>query len=84
MLPGWMYCVGVGAIAAILVYVGDAWEWPHFNRRAGYFGVEYMRSFLYAVNDPYAIHMVAFMWFLYGAVAAGVVILCWRLVSSRR
>ncbi len=77
-------CIGVGAIAAIMVYVGDAFEWPHFNRRAGYIGTEFMRSLLYAINDPYAIHIVAFLWFCYGASVAGLAVFAGRLLLRRR
>ena len=57
-----------GAIPAALVYIGDYFRWPNFNRRSGYFGTEFMDSFLYALNDPVAIHIVAFVWFLYLSV----------------
>lgn len=54
-------CMFAGGIAAILVYAGDAFRWPHFNRRAGYFGTAFVNDILYAINDPYAIHIVAFL-----------------------
>ena len=38
-----------------------------FNRRAGYFGTDFISDVLYAINDPYAIHIVAFLWFSYAA-----------------
>ncbi len=60
-------CMSVGGLAAILVYVGDAFGWPRFNRSAGYFGTDFISDFLYAINDPYAIHIVAFLWFSYAA-----------------
>ena len=60
-------CISAGGVAAILVYVGDAFRWPHFNNRAGYFGTEFISGFLYAINDPYAIHIVALLWFSYAA-----------------
>lgn len=56
-----------GVLAAILVYVGDAFRWPHFNRRDGYFGTDFIIGVLYAIGDPYAIHIVAFLWFSYVA-----------------
>jgi len=31
--------------------------WPHFNRRAGYFGMDFISDVLYAINAPYAITM---------------------------
>jgi hypothetical protein len=45
----------------MLFYVGDAFRWPHFNRRAGYFGTDFISGFLSAIGDPYAIHIVAFL-----------------------
>ena len=77
-------CIGAGTIAAILVYLGDAFHWPHFNRRAGYIGTEFIGGFLYAINDPYAIHIVAFLWFLYAALAAGILLYFFRLLSPKR
>lgn len=77
-------CIFAGTIAAILVYVGDAFRWNHFNRSAGYIGTEYIGDFLYAINDPYAIHIVAFLWFLYAAFAAGVLLYFFRLLSQKR
>ncbi len=62
-------CFLAGAVAAALVYIGDLFQWPSFNRRAGFFGTEFMGSFLYAINDPYAIHIVAILWFCYAATA---------------
>jgi hypothetical protein len=72
-------CMSLGGLAAILVNVGDAFRWPHFNRRAGYFGADFISYVLYAINDPYAIHIVALLWFSY--VASFVFIL---LLFSRR
>lgn len=63
--------LGVGAVAALLVHVGDALQWPHFNRREGYLGTEFLRDLLYAINDPYAIHIVALLWFAYAALLTG-------------
>lgn len=60
-------CIAAGVLAAILVYVGDAFRWPHFNRRAGYFGTDFISGHLYVIGDPYAIHLVAFLWFFYAA-----------------
>ena len=75
--------LGFGIVAAALVYVGDAFAWPHFNRRDGYIGTEFIRSFLYAINDPYAIHVVALIWFFYASVTIGVAtIVCRRLCNS--
>ncbi len=77
-LPGLCLLAGLSAVA--LVYVGDHFLWHGFNRRSGYFGTEFMRSILYAINDPYAIHIVALIWFSYAAVTTylcGWVI--WRL-----
>lgn len=69
-------------LAAALVYPGDALAWPHVNRRAGYPGTEFLRSFLYAVNDPYAIHIVAAMWFGYGILLTSVLRLICRRCSQ--
>jgi hypothetical protein len=56
-------CTSTGGLAALLVYVGDAFRWPHFNRRAGYFGTDFISSVLHAIGDPYAIHIVAVLCF---------------------
>ncbi len=73
-----------GVAAAGLVYAGDALTWPYFNRREGYPGTEWAESFLYAVNDPYAIHLFAAMWFGYGVLLTSVVrLICHRLYSAR-
>ncbi|MDA9857741.1 hypothetical protein N9D23_06445 [Rubripirellula sp.] len=79
-------CIGIGAIAAIMVYVGDAFQWPHFNRRAGFFGTEsnFLRGLLYAINDPYAIHIVAFIWFLYGSIVTGTIVFLYRVLYLKR
>jgi hypothetical protein len=75
---------GAGAIAAMMVYVGDAYRWAHFNRRSGYLGTELIRDLLYAINDPFAIHIVAALWFVYAGIAAGsVTYLCRFLVANR-
>jgi hypothetical protein len=77
-------CMSIGAIASILVYVGDALQWPHFNRRAGYIGTEFIGTLLYAINDPYAIHIVACLWFLYGCIVTGaILVLCRHLFHKR-
>ena len=65
-------CFVAGTAAAVLVYVGDVFRWPHFNRRAGYLGTEFIGDLLYAINDPYAIHIVAFLWFLYAAFGTAI------------
>jgi energy-converting hydrogenase Eha subunit B len=64
-----MFVLGMsaGGLAALLVYVGDAFCWPHFNRREGYFGTDFISSLLYAIGDPHAIHIVAVLWFSYAA-----------------
>ena len=62
-----LMCTSAGGLAAIPVYVGDAFRWPHFSRHSGYFGTYFMNDVLYAINDPYAIHIVAFLWFSYAA-----------------
>ena len=82
-LSVFVICIGAGTIAAILVYVGDAFRWPHFNRSAGYIGTEFIGGLLYAINDPYAIHIVAFLWFLYAALAAGILLYFFRLLSPK-
>ena len=71
-------------VVRCLVYVGDAFRWTHFNRHAGYIGTEFIGDFLYAINDPYAIHIVAFLWFLYAALAAGMLLYFFRLLSSKK
>ena len=76
-------CIGAGTVAAILVYVGDAFRWPHFNRRAGYLGTEYIQDLLYAINDPFAIHIVAFLWFLYTAITAAILLYVVRFLFSK-
>lgn len=77
-------CIAAGAIAAILVYVGDAFRWPHFNRRAGNFGTEFISDVLYAINDPYAIHIVAFLWFSYAASFVFTLLLFSRRLYPKR
>ena len=74
----------IGTIAALLVYLGDAMQWPHFNRRAGYIGTEFMRDLLYAINDPYAIHIVACLWFLYGFLVTGMLFFACRALFFKR
>jgi hypothetical protein len=68
-------CPSAGGLAALMVYIGDAFGWPHFNRRAGYFGTNFMSDILYAINDPYAIHIVAFLWFSYAASVVFILLL---------
>ncbi|MGB0597123.1 MAG: hypothetical protein ACPGLY_10555 [Rubripirellula sp.] len=79
-------CIGIGVISATMVYVGDACQWPHFNRRAGFFGTEsnFLRGLLYAINDPYAIHIVACIWFLYGSIATGTIVFLYRALYLKR
>ncbi|MDB4386532.1 hypothetical protein N9Z47_04120 [bacterium] len=69
-----LICIGVGVFASGMVYIGDALMWPLFNRRQGYFGTEFLSDFLYAINDPYAIHIVAFLWFLYAVIPTAVLL----------
>ncbi|MGI9494415.1 MAG: hypothetical protein ACR2NK_00045 [Mariniblastus sp.] len=76
-------CLGAGTIAAIMVYVGDAFRWPNFNRRGGFIGTEFIDALLYAINDPYAIHIVAFLWFLYAAFAIAIFLYLFRLLCHR-
>ncbi len=76
-------CCFVGTVATILVYVGDAFRWPHFNRRAGYLGTEFISNVLYAINDPYAIHIVAVLWFFYAAVATAILLYLFRFLSFK-
>ena len=75
-------CFLAGGIAVVFVYLGDHFQWPHFNRRSGYFGTEFMGSLLYAINDPYAIHIVAFMWFCYAALFTYICCLLMWSISS--
>ena len=77
-------CIGAGTIAAILVYVGDAFRWPHFNRRAGYIGTELISDLLYAINDPFAIHIVAFLWFTFSAFVTGMLVFVCRTLWDKR
>ncbi|MDB4749962.1 hypothetical protein OAF83_03560 [Rubripirellula sp.] len=74
-------CIVMGAIAGMGVCVGDRFEWPHFNRWAGYLGTEFIGGFLYAINDSYANHIVAVVWFLYGSVASGTIVFAYRLLK---
>ena len=60
-------CIAAGGLAALLVYVGEAFRWPHFSNREGYFGTDFISSLLYAIGDPHAIHIVAVLWFSYAA-----------------
>lgn len=76
-------CLFAGVLAASLVYIGDKFEWPNFSNRQGYFGTEFMSGILYAINDPYAIHIVAVLWFLYGAVPLYVFLSLIRRMSRR-
>jgi hypothetical protein len=62
-------CVIAGIVGALQVYIGNAQGWSNFNNREGYFGTRYLASLLYAINDPYAIHIVAVVWFSYVAGA---------------
>ena len=77
-------CFGVGAFAAALVYVGDSMQWPHLNRRSGYIGTAFIIDILYAINDPYAIHIVAILWFLHAFLAAGILVLTYQLLMIKR
>ena len=79
-----LVCIGLGVVAAVSVYVGDAFQWPHFNRRAGYIGTEFMGQILYAINDPYAIHIVACVWFVYASLAAALLLFARRILLLRR
>lgn len=79
-----LICIGVGAFASGMVYIGDALMWPLFNRRQGYFGTEFLSDFLYAINDPYAIHIVAFLWFLYAAIPTAVLLFFFWLRFVKR
>jgi hypothetical protein len=76
-------CVAAGTAASILVYIGDALRWPHFNRRAGYLGTEFINDLLYAINDPYAIHIVAVLWFCYAASFVAIVLFVSRRLFGR-
>jgi len=76
-------CFLAGIVAAMLVYAGDSFNWPQFNRRAGFLGTEFISDFLYAINDPYAIHVVAFLWFLYAAIATAILLHLSRFLSYK-
>lgn len=67
-------CAIAGIVASLQVYLGNAQGWPNFNNRDGYFGTGYLSSVLYAINDPYAIHIVAVVWFSYVAGAVFLVL----------
>jgi hypothetical protein len=75
---------GAGIVAAALVYVGDVMQWPNFNRRAGYVGTDFIGDLLYAINDPYAIHIVAILWFCYGALFIAMIAIVGRRMGHRR
>ncbi len=73
-------CITAGVLAAIMVYVGDAFHWPHLNRRAGFFGTDFISGVLYAIGDPYAIHVVALLWFSYTVgIVLTLIFFCRRL-----
>lgn len=77
-------CTSAGGLAALLVYVGDAFRWPHFNRRAGYFGTDFISSVLHAIGDPYAIHIVAVLWFCYAASFVFILLFFFRRLCRKR
>ena len=80
----WLLCLSAGTIGAISVYLGDWLEWPHFNRRAGFIGTDFMSPLLYAINDPYAIHIVAAVWFSYAAMLAATLTWTYHALIQRR
>ena len=76
-------CVIAGIVGALQVYVGNTQGWPNFNNREGYFGTRYLASILYAINDPYAIHIVAVVWFSYVAGALFLVLAALGVFQDR-
>ena len=77
-------CMSAGGLAALLVYVGDAFRWPHFSNREGYFGTDFISSLLYAIGDPYAIHIVAVLWFCYAASFVFILLFFFRRLCRKR
>ena len=61
-----LFAVACGIAGAAIVYVGDAAEWGGFCTRQGFWGTHFIDDILYAINEPYAIHIVAAVWFGYG------------------
>jgi hypothetical protein len=77
----------LGCIAIALVYLGEAGGWEDFSSRTGYFGTHWFDSALYAMGNPDARNVVAFLWFFYVFTTTLVVELIvyeiWRHERSR-
>jgi len=74
-------------MAIALVYAGAAGDWENFSSRTGYFGTHWFDTALYAMGNPGATQVVAFLWFVYAFT--GVLVLqllafgTWRVMRSR-
>lgn len=64
-------CGGVLGVAAVLA--GAQFEVPGFSIASGFWGTDWLDSYLYAIgNDTMGLIVVSVIWFVYGAFSAGI------------
>ena len=55
--------LAAGLAGGASVYAGEAYQWPGFNVRAGYWGTDFMSDYLYAVGSDVTVKViVAWCW----------------------
>ena len=78
------FVIAAGLAGCQSVYSGEANQWPGFNVRQGYWGTNFLGSYLYAMgNDTAALIIVSALWFVYATLLAIGLVLIMRLCFRR-
>jgi hypothetical protein len=73
-----VFVLAAALTGGLSVYAGEAYQWPGFNVRSGYWGTDFMRSLLVSLGSDVSVKVVvASCWAQYAAVPAlaGVVLM---------
>ena len=76
------FVVMAGVLARWTVYWGDYCGWNNFNDKHGFWGTQFLRTYLYACDEN-AIHVVGFLYFLYGLIGSSALVLSIRACAKK-
>lgn len=78
--------LAAGLAGGASVYAGEAYQWPGFNVRAGYWGTDFMSDHLYSAGSDMTVKViVAWCWAQYTTLPALSLVALMRLwFPSRR
>jgi hypothetical protein len=62
-----------GVLGVVAVLLGNYFHVRGFNPDTGYWGVNFLNSYLYGMPNAISLGIVCGVWFVYGALAAGLI-----------